>query len=490
MRRTAGRSRRAGCAGRRRRGPAAPGRATRLRRRRWRRRRSCRHGGERGRAVAGARPGRTWRAPTPGAEIRSGLTRPPNESPRDENGATRPASAFAAVAARPSATATSVVDAARPRAAGRAVLSGTRPPGPMPAREAERAGGRACRRRAPPRAPARGRGARPARRRDRVPRPATSTALPRRAIPTRRGRSRARAGDRARPGTRGSEQRQLRRPEHDRAPGRTTTRTDAVVGRSSVAPTVSAGGGAARAGERAEERAGRAVVPGRRDDERVERERAGDRLAPRGCRRTRRTARRRRAARSAAASWASPSPFGIDGAVEPGDQLVAARVDGARGPRRRLPAGDADREHDRARRDAVEPVRAARADEQPGQLPSRGARAAGGSAGSACASAVAAPPTRSKPGLDAAGEVRLLEVDAGVEERDREAGAVEPGQRRRRGATPARARCAEIAAGKAARTGYTPATSGFALEQRDRARVEGGREAVEHACVADSRAGR
>ncbi len=58
----------------------------------------------------------------------------------------------------------------------------------------------------------------------------------------------------------------------------------------------------------------------------------------------------------------------VDGTVEARDQLVAARVDDVAAGGVRLPAGDPDREHGRSGSDAVEPVRAARTDEQAREL--------------------------------------------------------------------------------------------------------------------------
>src|SRR5205807_713166 len=58
----------------------------------------------------------------------------------------------------------------------------------------------------------------------------------------------------------------------------------------------------------------------------------------------------------------------VDRALEAGDDLVAAGVHRPAAGRVLLPAGDADREHRRARRHAGEAVRAAAADEQAGHL--------------------------------------------------------------------------------------------------------------------------
>ena len=63
-----------------------------------------------------------------------------------------------------------------------------------------------------------------------------------------------------------------------------------------------------------------------------------------------------------------------------------------------LPAGDPDRQHGRAGRDAVDAAGAARADEQPGELASRAARRRVGLCGFGWASAVSWPSTMSIPG--------------------------------------------------------------------------------------------
>ena len=81
-------------------------------------------------------------------------------------------------------------------------------------------------------------------------------------------------------------------------------------------------------------------------------------------------------------------------------------------------------------------------------------------------------------------------VDAGIEERDRDAPSVEArqlgvGRCPLDGPNSSDASsCSEIEAGNAARTGEHPCHLGDLVEQRDRARIERGREAVDHPCVA------
>ena len=102
------------------------------------------------------------------------------------------------------------------------------------------------------------------------------------------------------------------------------------------------GGRAAGAGDVAVPRRRSPVVPGRRDDERVERERSGDGAALRavGEAGERLGERDERDSRSVVCVAVA---VGVDRAVEPGDDLVAARVDRPVAEPVGLPACDADR---------------------------------------------------------------------------------------------------------------------------------------------------
>ena len=95
-------------------------------------------------------------------------------------------------------------------------------------------------------------------------------------------------------------------------------------------------------------RAGRAVVAGRRDDERVEIERARDGL---GIRPVAEGVVRLGHADDGDSSRVVRVPVAVrvDGALEAGDQLIGSPVDGPAARRIPLPAGDADREHGCAR---------------------------------------------------------------------------------------------------------------------------------------------
>ena len=175
---------------------------------------------------------------------------------------------------------------------------------------------------------------------------------------------------------------------------------------------------------------------------------------------------------------------GIDGRLEPGEDLIRARVDAVAALGVRLPAADADRKDRGARRDPVQAVRTLGPGDDPGEL-----------------GRVALRPTRNRrvrlrdsaaAGVDdvdarehAAAQVGMGRIDARVEQRDRDAGAVETrdleiGDRRRKHAAlrlgglrwigdPHRVDAHDLA---------------VAIEQRSGRGIQTGREAVEHACVA------
>ena len=110
-----------------------------------------------------------------------------------------------------------------------------------------------------------------------------------------------------------------------------------------------------------------AVVAGRGDDEHVEPERSGDRS-------------RRRAVLEGGERLGNPDErdprrvehdavgVRVDGALEPGDELVGAPVDGPAPGRISLPARDSNREQRRSAGDAVHLRRALGADEQACEL--------------------------------------------------------------------------------------------------------------------------
>ena len=124
---------------------------------------------------------------------------------------------------------------------------------------------------------------------------------------------------------------------------------------------------AGRPGDRTERRPGAAVVAGRSDDERVQVERTLHRLRfrPVGERCVR---LRDSDERDAHGIVLVAVTVRIDGAVEPGDQLVASAVHELASVGGGLPAGDPDRQDRRRRRDAAQAVRAVRAGEDAGQL--------------------------------------------------------------------------------------------------------------------------
>ena len=88
----------------------------------------------------------------------------------------------------------------------------------------------------------------------------------------------------------------------------------------------------------------------------------------------------------------------VDGRFEPGEHLVGAPVDRHAAVRVGLPAGDADGEQRGARSDAVQTRRPADADDEPGELRARAARAGPGCVGFCSAEASLPGSTTSIPG--------------------------------------------------------------------------------------------
>ena len=182
----------------------------------------------------------------------------------------------------------------------------------------------------------------------------------------------------------------------------------------------------------------------------------------------------------------------VDRALEAGDQLVGARVDERPPARRRLPAGDADRQDRRAGRGAVQAAGAAGAGEEPGELGAVPLDLRRVAAGSRARLASSLPFDDVEPRQDLSAEIRMGEVDAGVEQRDRDAAAVVARAARRGPVAASRPNAFDASSasddarpGTRRGPGRRPTTSGIVLEQRDRARVESRREAVEHARVAE-----
>ena len=193
-------------------------------------------------------------------------------------------------------------------------------------------------------------------------------------------------------------------------------------------PDAEGRGSAAGAREAAEGRAARTVVARRRDDERVQLQRAvdGARVGRVGERRI----------RGADADERDPHRavrvailVRVDCALEARDQLVGAGIDGVAAADVALPAGDADRQHRCARRRTGEPVRAVGPDEQAGHLRPMPLEAGRVVRLRRRAGVGVVVPEHVDPVGDAAAQVRLRAVDAGVEQADRDAAAVEPRQR-------------------------------------------------------------
>ncbi len=179
-------------------------------------------------------------------------------------------------------------------------------------------------------------------------------------------------------------------------------------------------GRTARAADAAVGRAGRPVVAGGGDDERVERGRT--------CRRGgERTVGERRERLDDADEGNAGRVVGItvlvrvDGELEPGEKLVGAAVDGDSPGRVGLPPRNADRQQRGPWRDALEPVRPVRADDEARHLgavalgPTRCGRILTGARVAARVEHVEAP-------NQGAADIRVHEIDARVEQRHRDAG--------------------------------------------------------------------
>ena len=231
-----------------------------------------------------------------------------------------------------------------------------------------------------------------------------------------------------------------------------------------------------------------AVVAGRGDDERVEPEGSGDR--PRG-----------RAVLERGERLGNPDErdprrvecdavgVRIDCALEPGNELVGATVDGPAPGRLSLPARDPDREHRRPAGDAVHLRRAFRADEQAGELgavPLEAGRVVG--AGLRLGILVSVDHVEALAHLPE--HVRMVRLDAGVEQRDRHAGPVEARQLDGGPGTDARRQLAFLdqCRGRRSRVrdahGIDACDLRSALEVGDGAGIERRGEAGQHAGVA------
>ena len=262
--------------------------------------------------------------------------------------------------------------------------------------------------------------------------------------------------------------------------------------RKSAAATVERVGRAARAADAAVARAGRPLVAGGHDDEGVEPRSALDGACDRAV--------REGGERLGHADDRDPRRVehvavgvGIDGALDPGQQLVGAAVDGEAALGARLPAGDADRQDPRGGDDAVDPARAASAGDQPGQLgsvPLEPRRLVRVRAGDPAALGV----EHVEPVQQPVADERMRDVDAGVEKRDGDAAAVEARDADLRAAAPAgRERVARAAprARERSRVGGPNRIDAehvrVPLEQRERASVDRRREAVERARVDEVR---
>ena len=174
----------------------------------------------------------------------------------------------------------------------------------------------------------------------------------------------------------------------------------------------------------------------------------------------------------------------VDGQLETGEHLIRAAVDRHAAGGVRLPACDPDRQQRRSRRDARQPGRPSRADDEPGHLgsvplrPSRRGRVLTGTG-------VAPRVEHVEPGQQGTANVGVDDVDAGVEQGNRHACAGEP-RNPDVGAPPA-ADLEQVAGVDCGRDGGAHREHaqhiGVAGDDRQRARVERGREPVENAVV-------
>ena len=188
---------------------------------------------------------------------------------------------------------------------------------------------------------------------------------------------------------------------------------------------------AARARDAAVAGAGRAVVSGGRDDERVEPQCAANRLRL-GRVGEGRVRGREPDQRDPGGVVCVAVEVRVDRALEPGDQLVGSPVDRPAAGQVALPAGHADRQDRGAGRNTRDSARATRADEQPGHLgpvllePGRVVRVGDGRG------AAVHVVDEVDPGKDPPAQVRMRTVDSGVEEGDRHPAAVVAGEGHRR----------------------------------------------------------
>ena len=248
---------------------------------------------------------------------------------------------------------------------------------------------------------------------------------------------------------------------------------------------------AARRADAAVGRPRRAIVPGRSNDERVERG------GSRGRERKRAVDERSKRLDDADERHARrvvriPVLVRVDGQLEPRENLVRSAVDRDAAGRVRLPARDADREQRGARRGPFEVGRAVGADDEPRHLRSVAFRSARRRRVLARAP-IATGVEDVEAGQERPPDVRVHEIDARVEQRNRDTRAREARELNVGAAGPtARKQLIDGAWRDCGRQGGTDGVHaphiGRPDDDRERARVERSCEAVEYAVERRARA--
>ncbi len=232
---------------------------------------------------------------------------------------------------------------------------------------------------------------------------------------------------------------------------------------------------------------GRAVVAGGHDDEHVQCHRSGRRLGER-TRAERGERLRHPDERDTGGVVCISVAVRIGGRLEPGDHLVGPGIDGHASGCVGLPPGHADGADRSSGRDSPQAAGAAVPGDDARELGSVPLGPPGDGWVRPCGR-VASGIDDVDPGKEAATDVRMAEIDAGVEQGDRDPRAVEPRQHDALPMQPGGGDDVDHArlAPERRRVGRPHRVDAgderIALQQRDRVGVKGGREPVENAEV-------